>query len=285
MRHRWNAGDRWARAAACACPDRAAGAGDWSFLQAEPWRNPRPRERAAGYPSRAAGVTENFEMVRRTICGQPGWSKAASIGRTVLALDETARLVAGIVQAYGLARSASFGILPAVSTSQIAAVFDALDGMLALCAQRAAGLRGDSLRALATAIDIVGNGAVAASLYALATVVGASGLMAKVVGVIATAQIGAAIAAVVGVCQGLRSAGVPNQLRQVARELDAQEAASIPSIPVPGGTFGMLPGQLPTWEGPIKDAPAVPTTTGGGGAAIAGIGALGLGLFLLKGAL
>jgi hypothetical protein len=217
-------------------------------------------------------------MVRNAICSQPGWSKAASVGRTVLALDELSRLVAAVVQAYGFARTQSFGILPAVSTSHIAALFDALDGMLALCAQRAGGLRGDSLRALATAIDVVGQGAVAASLYAVATAIGASGLLAKVVGVIATGQVGVAMGLVVGLCQGLRSAGIPAQLRQVARELDAQEAATIPGIPLPGGGY-----TLPIWTGPIKDAPATAATTGGGGAAIVGVGALGLGLLLLKG--
>jgi hypothetical protein len=197
--------------------------------------------------------------------------------RNVLALDETEKLTAWVIQAYGLARSSSFGLLPAVSNSQVRAVFDSMDGLLALCDPRAAGIRGDSLRALATSLEIVGHPAAAVPLYAMATAVGASGLLIKVVGVAATAWIGGAIAAVVGVVQILLAVGIPAQLRKVASELDAEDNAPAPTIPLPDGF------QLPGWSGPIKPAPTSPE--GGGGAAIAGIGALGLGLFLLKGLL
>jgi hypothetical protein len=285
-RRRWKS-DRWARAAGCVCP-RAAGHDGWEFLAREPWQQPRQYERGAGYPSRSAGyraggAAENFETVRRIVCAAPGWRELSTVGRTVLALDETAKLIAWVVQAYGVARSGSFGLLPAVSTSSVTAVFDAMDGMFALCAPRAGGLRGDSLRALATAIDIVGNAAVAVPLYGLATVIGASGLLAKVVGVIATGQIGGAIAAVVGVCQGLRASGIVAQLRQVARELDAEDTGVAPAIPSP--IFGLLPGDLPTWTQPAKYPPAPTTTDGGGGGVFLGLSGLGLGLLLLKAAL
>jgi hypothetical protein len=283
-RRRWNAGDRWARAAGYTCPcPRAAGHDGYEFLAREPWQQPRQYERAAGYPTRAAGAAESFETVQRIVCAAPGWRELSTLGRTVLALDETAKLIAWVVQAYGAARSASFGLLPAVSTSSVTAIFDAMDGLFAICAPRAGGLRGDSLRALATAIDIVGNAAVAVPLYGLATVIGASGLLAKVVGVIATGQIGGAIGVVVGICQGLRASGVVAQLRAVARELDAEDAGTAPAIDSP--IFGLLPGQLPTWTAPVKYPPAPLPTTGGGGGVVLGLSGLGLGLLFLRGVL
>jgi hypothetical protein len=204
-----------------------------------------------------------------------------------LSAGNAAQLTAWAMLAYGSARAASFGLLPAVSTRQVGAVFDGLEGLFSVCAPRAGGLRGDSLRALATAIEIVGSPVAAVPLYGVAAAVGGSGLLVEVVGVAVTGWIGGAMAAVVAICEVLLATGIPLQLRRVARELDAEEAASIPDIPPPtiDPIFGLLPGTIGTWEGPIKTPPSSTTATGGGGAAIAGVAGIGLGLFLLKGLL
>lgn len=179
---------------------------------------------------RAAGVT-TYQQAVAAICSAPGMAEVMRLARELLAvvpLEEAAHTANELAASLGLG----------VKRRDLEAVFDALDGVLSMCDARAAGWQADTLRGTATAIDVVSQAAPA--LHAAGVAIGASGLLVEVVGVAATATIGAVIVAVVGLCQILEATGVTDSMREAAAELDAEEAGGGGGSG-DGGTFRGLP--------------------------------------------
>lgn len=165
---------------------------------------------------RAAGVA-TYQAAVAAVCSAPGMADVLRLTRElvrVMPLEEAAHAANDMARHLGLG----------VSRRELDAVFDALDGVLSMCDSRAAGWQADTLRGTAQAIDLVSGAAL--PLHAAGLAIGASGLIAEVVGVAATGVIGGVIVAVVGLCQILEATGVTDSMRAAAAELDAEEAAA-----------------------------------------------------------
>lgn len=203
-----------------------------------------------GCGNRSAGSADAYLGAVQAVCGVPGMADAMTAGRTLLKLiplREASELSVDLIEQLGLN----------VDRKPMRAVWDALEGLLAMCDPRAAGWEGDTLRVTAGAVDVVA--AAGPALHVASAAIAGAGFLVDLVGEAVTVPLAAAISTVVAVCQVLHGTGVTDDMRAAAADLDKKTSTTTPKKPaaprIPSINVGGRGGLQPVTRGaPSQEA-------------------------------